>query len=459
MSRIAKIAGAAFAVERVHNIAASFSPSYKNWFDNQVKLVKRKLKLTKTLYDAYQEHFRFKEDEEAYPCRLPLYGYSKQYEYLYKEFRWLGSFPIKCAKYSPIQLKENWEGYTFDGLQPINKELHVSLPTNMEERIKFARDGSCIKTERIGLYYNRYSIFFGLYKNEPIMLYVTESGTDFERVNLVTKNAAHLKEFSQEIESWANDGRGFVYTISKNTSTQDVLTGSYGLRADFDATKELRETKIVPDISVFSPNIQEFLTKDAFVSMRHIETIRKRSYLLTGPPGTGKTSLIRTLIQSAPENMSVIVVHSDGIKSLHRLAWYRSFAPLLVVIEDIDLLLDEGATKQCVLNYLDGLHKSVPTITVMTTNHPEKVLGEIRDRPGRVDRVVEVLPGDAIAREGQLKSIWQDKCPIPIEELVQLTEGMNVATLAEMHKRACIYEKFNPDIKEETLRAILKEIK
>jgi len=147
----------------------------------------------------------------------------------------------------------------------------------------------------------------------------------------------------------------------------------------------------------------------------------KRGWLLYGPAGTGKTSLVRAIAQDLDlpiwsYDLSTLT-NEELIKN-----WDRMLArvPCIALFEDIDNVFDGrvntgdesggGLTFDCFLNCLDGVKKSDGVFIVITTNRVEKLdkaLGlpvenqdEITTRPGRIDRSLKM---DVLTKEGREK--------------------------------------------------------
>lgn len=130
-----------------------------------------------------------------------------------------------------------------------------------------------------------------------------------------------------------------------------------------------------------------------------------RGYLLHGPPGTGKTSLVSALGGHFGLSIYVINLSEFNDRSLMN-AVSRVPKRSIVLFEDIDCTgssesrersnIDPeekredqvaamlGVTLSGLLNVLDGLHAPTGALFVMTTNHIGK-LDEALLRPGRID--------------------------------------------------------------------------
>lgn len=121
----------------------------------------------------------------------------------------------------------------------------------------------------------------------------------------------------------------------------------------------------------------------------------RRGYLLAGPPGTGKSTLI--LAVASRFKLPIYSVPLRGIEMTgERLSQLLSNCrkPSLIALEDVDCLKvatsrksksSEGLTMADLLNVIDGIGASEDRVLFMTSNHQE-MLDPALTRAGRVDR-------------------------------------------------------------------------
>ena len=125
----------------------------------------------------------------------------------------------------------------------------------------------------------------------------------------------------------------------------------------------------------------------------------RRGYLLAGPPGTGKSSLI--LAVASYFELPIYSVSLRGADMTgERLAVLLTNCrkPSLIALEDIDCIrvatsrksnINDGLTMADLLNVVDGIGASEDRMLFMTANHPE-TLDFALTRAGRVDRKLSI---------------------------------------------------------------------
>lgn len=124
----------------------------------------------------------------------------------------------------------------------------------------------------------------------------------------------------------------------------------------------------------------------------------KRNYLLYGPPGTGKSSLITAIAST----MNLNIYKINIVKGFDDTQLMTTMAKIpkngILILEDIDNCFpteeesdkknSQFVTFSTLLNILDGFAIKENLITLMTTNHKDR-LSEAFLRPGRVDMLLE----------------------------------------------------------------------
>lgn len=153
-----------------------------------------------------------------------------------------------------------------------------------------------------------------------------------------------------------------------------------------------------------SADLGRFLTQEATYGRLGLPW--HRGYVLHGPPGTGKSSLVRAL--ATEHRLNVYYLALSGLKSDIDLAALlsRLEGRSILLIEDIDTHAaahqrtdtadpdSSGVSLSGLLNVLDGLVTPHGLVTVITTNHIDRLDAALL-RPGRADKRVHIDKPDA----------------------------------------------------------------
>lgn len=120
----------------------------------------------------------------------------------------------------------------------------------------------------------------------------------------------------------------------------------------------------------------------------------KLNFLLTGVPGSGKSSLVKAIASKYGRSLYVLNFSKSITDESLLDVMTKIKEDAVLLIEDIDaFFVDRKATDvnvsfSCLINILDGaLGRNNGLLTFLTANNPER-LDQALIRPGRVDRVI-----------------------------------------------------------------------
>jgi transitional endoplasmic reticulum ATPase len=222
--------------------------------------------------------------------------------------------------------------------------------------------------------------------------------------------------------------------------------------ADFDAALEvvrptsmaessLELAKVTLDDVGDMVEVKEILTESVLWPLSYPDTFARlgvqppRGVLLYGPPGCGKTYLVKAIAGTGKANvlsvkgaelLSKWVGESErAVRELFRRA--REAAPTLVFLDEVDALAptrgqssDGGTTDRVVaalLTELDGIESLRNVVVIGATNRPDLVDPALL-RPGRLERLIFVPPPDGDARAEILRAASRT---VPLAPDVDLT--------------------------------------
>ncbi|WP_121388781.1 AAA family ATPase [Actinokineospora cianjurensis] len=294
-----------------------------------------------------------------------------------------------------------------------------------------------------------------LYRDLPV-----ESGVDFAAVGertpgfvaadlIALRRESAIRAALREATSiGADDVFGALQTVRPTSvSTTSVRTGDIQL----DDVGDMVETKQALTEAVLWP----LRYPDSFA---RLGVAPPRGVLLYGPPGGGKTFLVRALAGTGQLNVLSVkgaelmdkwVGESErAVRELFRKA--GEAAPALVFLDEIDALAprrgqssDSGVADRVVaalLTELDGVEPLRDVVVVGATNRPDLVDPALL-RPGRLERLIYVPPPDAEARAAILRATSKNtplSADVDLAAYATTLDGYSAADCAALIREAAL---------------------
>ena len=191
--------------------------------------------------------------------------------------------------------------------------------------------------------------------------------------------------------------------------------------------------------SVIFEEIENFWNKKELYKANNL--VHKRGILLTGLPGTGKSSII-TMLSNQIINKGGVVFK---ITSVNNFIGYIEFiknyfrkiepdTPVITIIEDIDVYHQVEPT---LLDFLDG-KSQIENHVIIATSNDTSDMSDAYFRPGRLDLFVEIPLPDAVTRREYFEN---KKVPSDlIDKFVEVSDEMSIAELKELYVSVLILD-------------------
>ena len=220
----------------------------------------------------------------------------------------------------------------------------------------------------------------GGYDGKPLVI-------DSISIHTLSFTNSYFKFLANEIVNSQQSVEKFVYVLKNGYWSKKEKVSEYNKR------NIIMKDGLFDDITY---DIKKFIdSKDWYMEMG---IPYHRGYLLSGPPGTGKTSF--GIAVASKLSLNLYVINLESVSSDESLVEevLNTQKNSLIVIEDIDCCeatntrssnasprSKTGVSMTALLNVLDGVYTPSGAIFILTTNYPERIDSALI-RPGRCDR-------------------------------------------------------------------------
>lgn len=213
---------------------------------------------------------------------------------------------------------------------------------------------------------------------------------------------------------------------------------------------------------------------DTFFNKAHLYKelgfdVAKRCLLFYGPPGSGKSTSINKAVRTYKQDGKTLVliwntdvIEAHDVKNFISTFEYKDVERVLLIAEDIGGTEVSGGimrSDSSLLSLLDNQEKAftLPTMLICTTNYPENLMGNLTNRPGRIDDKIAVSYPPADARIALFRFFGEKWLKDEDIKLIgnKKYEQLTPAHLKEIIVRVVLFDK----TAQEAIDEVSKQIK
>lgn len=303
------------------------------------------------------------------------------------------------------------------------KNMRLSDPEGFDQSIYI----SIPYGKRLKLNYEEKDIYITIVEDRSRPLIMGEGDTTYHRDVVLEYDAgADASENIKVLKDFIiHCGKEYYRTVLLSKKMSDKLQvyvwdDNYWDQSHKWAKRSMDSMSLNTEGRALLEDVKNFISSKSESLYERLGVPYKRNFLLHGPPGTGKTSMIRSIASEIGYNVSTI--HFDP--SLTDIKFMRAVQTIpensILLLEDIDHIFQErkkndehknAITFSGLLQVLDGFGSQYKLITMITTNFIE-VLDKALIRRGRIDKMVEFK----YANRDQIHHMYQRFLPEKMEQ-------------------------------------------
>lgn len=245
---------------------------------------------------------------------------------------------------------------------------------------------------------------------------------------------------NKEYKNFVQINNKFIANQNETMPISKLPTGIYTIHYDpMKGTFWFQQTTVFSDQILNLPSneykqvvneMNLFLETETKKAFKKYGYLYKRSTLMHGLPGTGKTVITQRLVKDVLNKNGIVLYVDDPRLLATAYSVLKDVSPellTLVVFEEFDRMAERFETD--LLSILDGEIQKDNVIYLATTNYIDKIPARLR-RPGRFSSVIEVFYPTLEARLFYLENkLFGDP---KAKELAEKTEGLSIDELKEV---------------------------